>query len=359
MKNTNEQRLKKLLFSVFTLGIIGIVVGCSFTVESRESKTKTTIEKQKGAHVFGKVDTNSLQPFRNNNIQWISLVSWGFQEDYNSPQVEHHNGDSTAIEKHNQHWIEKINQVRAAGFKVFFKPHIWITNPSEGKWRSEIFPDNEADWETWKTSYRNFIIRYAKIAQQTEVEMFSIGMEFSRLVVEKPQFWEALIKEVRTIYTGKLTYAANWYKEYENVTFWNDLDYIGVQAYFPLVNNRYPSVEELSNGWDKHLPILKSVSKKYKKQILFTEIGYKSTSDSAIEPWRWIENTSEKESPYSAETQANCYKAFFNTVWKKDWFAGVHFWQLRTDYTENPRIRNRDFTPQGKPAEIIIRQAFE
>lgn len=315
--------------------------------------------KQRGAHVFGIVDTTNFQPLIQNNLEWVTMVSWGFQDDYDSPEMTHHNGDSLYMKQHDLHWIKRIELVHAAGFKVFFKPHLWVNAPSPGKWRSDIFPTNEENWELWKKSYRNFILRYAKVAKQANAEMFCIGAEFSRLSVEKPLFWKNLIQEIRGIYSGKITYAANWYDEYEKITFWDQLDYIGIQAYFPLVKNEYPSVQQISKGWDKYLPALKSIHKKYNRKVLFTEMGYKSTANSAIKPWEWIENPSEEEKSISLETQANCYEAFFNIVWKNDWFAGVHIWQLRSDFLDNDGYGNMDFTPQGKPAEDIIAKGFE
>jgi len=287
------------------------------------------------------------------------MVSWAFQDDFDSPIVTHHNGDSLYILQHNSHWCDRIEQVRTAGFKVFFKPHLWVTHPSDGKWRSDIFPTNEKNWESWKESYRNFILRYAKIAEQANAEMFCIGAEFSRISVEKPLFWKDLIQEIRNIYSGKITYAANWYNEYEKITFWGELDFIGIQAYFPLVKNKYPSVKQISKGWNKHLRAIESTHKKYNRKILFTEMGYRSTANSAIKPWEWLEDSSILDNPYSVETQANCYEAFFNTVWKKEWFAGVHIWQLRTDYVAKNGKNNLDFTPQGKPAEVVIAKGFE
>ena len=182
--------------------------------------------------------------------------------------------------------------------------------------------------------------------------MFCIGTEFSRLSVEKPVFWKNLIREVRKIYSGKITYAANWYEEYEGIEFWEDLDFIGIQAYFPLVNKEYPSVEEISKGWNKYLPSVKSVSKKYKRRVLFTELGYKSTSDSAVRPWEWVdEQEIRRKKTFSGETQSNCYLAFFDRVWSEDWFAGVHIWQMRSDFKERKGPKqNLDFEPQGKPA---------
>ncbi len=316
-------------------------------------------DKQKGAHVFSIRDTIDFPPLRQNNIKWITMVCWAFQEDYNSPLVVHHHNDSLQIIKHDSNWVHRIELARAAGFKVFFKPHLWINDPPEGKWRSDIFPSNEEDWVLWQKSYRDFIIRYAKVAERAKADMFCVGVEFTRLALEKPMFWKQLILELRTVYSGQLTYAANWYEEFEQISFWRDLDFIGVQAYFPLADIEHPSVAQVSEGWNKYLPNLEAVHQKHKRKIIFTEMGYRSTSRSAMKPWEWVEDPSSTNQTSSVTTQANCYQAFFDQVWEKDWFAGVHIWQLRSDFAKNPRAFDLDFTPQGKPAANIIAKYFQ
>ncbi len=316
-------------------------------------------QKQKGAHIFGRLDSTNIQPFLQQNIDWITLVPFGDQKDYDSPTMNYYRGDSLEMARRDSVWKSQIDLAHAYGFKIFLKPHIWIYETSDGKWRSDIFPNNEEDWERWKKSYREFILYYAKMAAKNKVELFCVGTELTRLTIEKPDFWKSLIQEVRSIYSGQITYAANWYEEFENITFWNDLDFIGIQAYFPLTNNMYPTVDQISKGWGKYLRTIESIHQKYKRKILFTELGYKSTPDSAIEPWQWIDYSNTEDSPVSLETQANCYEAFFNTVWEKDWFAGVHIWQMRSDFKKGRGKSSRDFTPQEKPAEEIIAKAFE
>jgi hypothetical protein len=314
-------------------------------------------DKQRGVHVFGKIDSINIQPLIRNNFEWITYVPFGDQKDYNSPEVNNYRRDSLQELRRDSLWKNKIDIAHAAGFKVFLKPHIWLGSPSDGKWRSDIFPKNEKNWELWKVSYRKFILRYATIAQQTDVELFCIGTEFTRLVIEKPGFWKNLIQEIRTIYAGKITYAANWHNEFEKITFWDELDFIGIQAYFPLVKNKYPTIKQVSKGWKKYFSSLESIHKKFDKKILFTELGYKSTADSAIEPWGWIDYSSNLYKPVSTETQVNCYEAFFKTVWKKEWFAGVHIWQWHTSENDGGKD-NLDFTPRRKPAENIIAKGF-
>ena len=335
-----------------------------FYYSKGETKTESFIvvddEKQKGVHVFGYLDSTNLQPLIQSNFDWITMVSYGDQKDYDSPSMNYYRGDSLQTIQRDSIWKSQINLAHSAGFKVFLKPHIWLYAPSDGKWRSDIFPTNEENWRLWQKNYREFILLYAKIAEENKVELFCVGTELSRLSVEKSDFWKDLIREVRSIYSGELTYAANWYHEFETITFWEDLDYIGIQAYFPLTKNENPTVGQVSKGWRKYLPSIASVHEKYNRKILFTEIGYKSTADSAIKPWEWIDYSSDHQNELlSTATQANCYEAFFNTVWKKKWLAGIHIWQWRSDYVKGRGKSHLDFTPQEKPAENIIARGFE
>ena len=344
------------IFSIFVpVGLLFILFSQWDSADLIESETK-----QKGAHLFGHItDSTDFQPLHKSNIDWVTLVPWGFQKDYDSPIMQHHHGDSLRILRRDSSLLNRIKLVHEAGFKVFFKPHIWIDSPTDGKWRSDIYPTSDENWEAWKISYRDFIMRYAKLAEKANAEMFCIGTELTLLSIKKPDYWSALIQEVRTIYSGKITYAANWYQEFEEITFWEELDYIGIQAYFPLVNNENPSLEQISEGWNQHLPSIEAVHKKYNRKVLFTEMGYKSTADSAIKPWEWLDYDAQSDYSHSPETQANCYQAFFDTVWIKKWFAGVHIWQLRSDFKENKRETKLDFTPQEKFAEEVITRGFE
>lgn len=358
--------MKKAINTALTLGatlVVALAIFAFMLSPSADCETdperpsSNTLEKQKGAHVLGHLDSSNYHLIKQNNVEWVTMIGWGYQDDIDSPFLTHHNGDSAYIAQSDSGYISRIQLAHSLGFKIFLKPHVWIQNPAPGKWRSDIFPSSTMDWLTWKISYRDFILRYARVAEKAEAEMFCLGMEFSRLAVEKPEFWRELIAEVRAIYSGKLTYAANWYEEYEDITFWDDLDYIGIQAYFPLVKNEYPSVEQVSSGWQKYLEPMKSLSRKFDRKVLFTELGYKSTADAAVTPWSWPENLPD-DHPTSDETQANCYEAFFNTVWDEQWLAGVHLWQMRCEFGKNRRLPNRNFVPQDKPAEAIIAREF-
>ncbi|MDB5260971.1 MAG: hypothetical protein JWQ14_252 [Adhaeribacter sp.] len=303
------------------------------------------------------VTAEQLQELKQNKIEWISQTPFGWQSAYNSPEVKLNTGSSRAYwGESDQGLIHTTRQAKKFGIKTLLKPHIWLRDRS-GKWLGDIEMANEAQWQEWFANYRTFILHYAQLAQQEQIEAFCIGTELHNPAVTHEQAWRNLIKDIRQVYSGKLTYAANWYLEFEQIKFWDDLDFIGVQAYFPLTKKNNPNLQELKKGWEKHLPAIAKVAKRYKKTVVFTEAGYKSTPDAAIEPWKWPERGEQTILPEANTTQAVCYEAMFQSVWHQPWFGGMYIWKWY------PRLRNpgryhADFTPQNKPAAQILAQWY-
>ena len=60
------------------------------------------------------------------------------------------------------------------------------------------------------------------MAEEEKVDIFCIGTELEKFIEHRPAYWRELIAEVRKVYKGKLTYAANW-DEYKRVPFWDAL----------------------------------------------------------------------------------------------------------------------------------------
>jgi hypothetical protein len=134
-----------------------------------------------------------------------------------------------------------IQRAKAAGLKVFLRPYIEI---SDGSYRGNI---NPSDVNAWFTSYSNFINYYATIAQQEGVNKFGVGVEMVGMTVNtnngaaiNVSAWQQVISEARARYSGPITYSANWGElnanaaEYKNLGFWNSVDEIGIDGYFPI-----------------------------------------------------------------------------------------------------------------------------
>jgi hypothetical protein len=198
------------------------------------------------------------------------------------------------------------------------------------------------------------MLHYAKMAKDFNVELLCIGTELKTSLKKQPKQWITLVKEIKEIYSGKLTYAANWDGEYDNIDFWNQLDYIGIQAYFPLTKIKNPDLEAIKNGWDRHITMLESLSEKHNKPILFTEIGYRSDASSTIKPWEWSEYTGVLTKKKSNETQLLAYEAMFSKLWSKDWFMGTYIWEWDTRTKPNSKSTDLNFSPRFKPAQNNI-----
>lgn len=107
------------------------------------------------------------------------------------------------------------------------------------------------------------------------------------------QEWRRLITSVRDVFSGQVTYAAN-FDQYTKVGFWDALDLIGINAYFPLRSALQPELdvpslepvfeESWHRVWEK-IESFRAEQDLSEKPVLFTELGYTYRADSTIEPW--------------------------------------------------------------------------
>lgn len=105
--------------------------------------------------------------------------------------------------------------------------------------------------------------------------------------------WRDIIKNAKQYYSGTLTMAAN-FDNYDEVSFWDELDCIGINAYFPLRElrpHRPTDLElknELINGWDSILNVIDTFKINNgiaDHPLFFTELGYTQRQDCTVEPW--------------------------------------------------------------------------
>jgi hypothetical protein len=126
---------------------------------------------------------------------------------------------------------------------TLLKPHVWLHD----SWPGEIEMSSEADWQAWFARYREFALAWARFAAAEKIEGYCIGTELDKTTAHERE-WRELIAAVRAVYPGLLIYAANW-TDFEEVPFWDALDAIGVNAYFPLSKSARPCVDELVEAW--------------------------------------------------------------------------------------------------------------
>jgi hypothetical protein len=169
----------------------------------------------------------SLARLRALGVDAVSLTPFGYLTSLSSPDV--HFGNQHRGGETDEAVSGAARQARALGMRVMLKPHLWV---HRGDWiGQQVFADDAA-FARWFDSYRAFITHYASLAEREKMEWLVVGSELVRASGRDRPRWQALIAELRRIYHGKLTYAANW--DERQVVFWDLLDAIGVQAYEPI-----------------------------------------------------------------------------------------------------------------------------
>ena len=295
------------------------------------------------------INDQHIQPVKKASANYVSLMPFGFIRELSSPDV---------IYNTSRQWFGETRKgvkQYAESFKkeeisIMIKPQIWVWH---GEFTGYIKMKSEEQWKQLEDSYSKFILEYASLAEEINASVFCIGTELEQFVMNRPEFWKKLIQDVRKIYSGKLTYAANW-DEFKRVPFWTELDFIGVDAYFPLSEQKTPTVVEFEQGWQTHKTVIEDVQKKFDKPILFTEFGYRSVHYTGKEPWK----SDRIDGSVDLEGQTNATQAIYNQFWKEDWFAGGFLWKWFHNHQKVGGENNNRFTPQNKPVEKLIQKLY-
>ena len=237
----------------------------------------------------------------------------------------------------------------------------------------------------WFDNYTAFAVHYAQLSASFHLPYFIVGNDLSNLTVDTDATsakgdprgvphvpgetcpssagrreceWRHVVHAIKApgyatldghhsnvgaSYAGKLIYAASWsapqtnvpgdvgVPEFEGIAWWDAVDYIGVDAYFPLTKNSADvDVNTLMNAWrgtgdsqtlgGQHdiVTRLEHVSDQFQKQIIFTGAQYASApgANSAA----GISDPSPSE-----DEQLNDMQALLLTFTGQSWWAGV-FW---------------------------------
>ncbi|ALJ05071.1 glycoside hydrolase [Pseudalgibacter alginicilyticus] len=283
------------------------------------------------------------------NANYAAIMPFGFIRNLTDPEITFNT---------ERQWIgervfgakQYIEELQEQSIKIMLKPQIWVRG---GYFTGEINMQTEADWQTLEVSYSKFVLEYAKLAETKKVDVFCIGTELEKFVAHRPAYWNELIISIKKIYKGKLTYAANW-NEYEKTTFWNQMDYIGIDAYFPVSDSKTPTIKECLEGWEMYKSNIHKFSIQYHKPILFTEFGYRSVDYSGKAPWK----SDRDMGNINLEAQNNATHALFEAFWNEDWFAGGFVWKWHHNHEVAGGENNDRFTPQNKPVELLIKEHY-
>lgn len=293
------------------------------------------------------VTSNHIEPIVNLGANWIAVIPYAFCSSEQPQVVFDH--DRQWIGERSEGIIQTICLAKESGLKVMLKPHLWVMG--EG-WAGGLEFDHEKDLTRWKKSYSTYLTHFARLSDSLEVDMISIGTELKQLSRHEG-YWNDLICSVRNVYGGPLTYSANW-DNYDKIAFWDELDMIGIDAYFPISDSKTPTKSDVVNSFQALVHRLGRFSMQHGKPIVFTEFGFRSIDQCANGHW-----VGDYESAQvNFECQRSAYSGIFEAFWGQSWFAGGFIWKWFFDHRTSGGDSDDKFTPQNKPAEKVIRDFF-
>jgi len=250
--------------------------------------------------------------------------------------------------------VAAITEFHSQNLKVMLKPHV---DSEDGAWRGTFQPSDPA---SWFQSFQMFIVHYATLARDNNVEMLCLGTEYTKL--SGATFladWTAVITAIRNSgYTGLLSYAANATfagDEFTSVSFCDQVDVIGLDAYFPLTNQNDPTIAQLVAAWSSNkngenivAGVQNFANAHPGKPVIFTEIGYRSVAGANTAPYDFA-----LAGAVDPTEQENCYEAMYE-VWSQQnsLLKGNLWWSWSVPM---PSASDTDYTPWTKPAETVLR----
>jgi hypothetical protein len=285
-----------------------------------------------------------LEELRALGADAVSLMPFAFQRAADGPSLVFLN-QRPASETYSG-LIHAARRAHAHGFRVLYKPHLWV---SHGRWTGDIAMGNEADWALWFRNYRRYVLHHALLAEWSGAEAFSVGVELGR-TIQRQNEWRRLIADVRRLYRGLLTYSGNWSGDAELVAFWDALDVVGVDAYFPLSPSPTADRRQLLAGAREVGTRLAALSRRCGRPILLTEVGFAARAAAWVAP-------AEEGGRYSEEDQALSYEALFRALDRAPWLAGTFLWKAFTGPLDEPRTA-ADFRFLGRQAERPVRAFY-
>ncbi len=295
---------------------------------------------------------------RSIGVNAIAITPFGFQEGAQANGIVGFRGDGDSEgEARRRHYVEilgrEVDSAHANGLQVMLKPHIWSHDFYGGKeWHGTIRQGTPEEHRLWWKSYRAFILHYARFSQEHRVERLSVGTELVKMTTQYPEEWRALIRDVRKIYDGELTYAAHWEREWREISFWKDLDYIGIASYFPIKLPDNATVAQLVAAWRPFRNEIATVARSTKRPVLFLEAGYRPVDGAWREPWLYSGGT------YNPEAQAQGFRGLFAAFEDAEWFEGLYIWKVFTDSSGWGSNEENGFRFIGLPAEKVVDSLF-
>lgn len=298
-----------------------------------------------GSGYMSRTSAASLEYLRALGVDAISLTPFGYSGSDTSSQI------SFVLD---EMWDETLSSLFKAaddahqkGMTVMMKPHLWL---GSGQWCGDInVPKDEL--AAWESAYARFITYHALIAELAGMESVCVGVELPHMTVHT-DLWRRIIGQVRVAFGGQLTFGGNWNEEYEKIQFWDDLDFIGVQQYFPLMDREGMREEDVRVRARALRTHFSDLANHWQRPVVFTEVGFPSTVGALMNPH--LENFSMQA---SEEEQALGYRILVEAFADQPFFKGFFWWKFESDEASRRRS-TKSFSFRAKQAEVIVKNTY-
>jgi hypothetical protein len=261
-----------------------------------------------------------------------------------------------------------------SGFFVILKPHSTLVNSTDNRniWNTDSTKFNPKFLKEWNNYLR------LMLDSVNNVDGVCIGTELNHVDNVRRDEWISLIKDIKTIFKGQLTYDglfSRWLSvpTISDVVFWDQVDYISASLYIPVAKNDNASVNNIIYGWYNQndyqgnklgditnvIDYLRALSIKYKKQIYAMESGYQSANTGLYD----VNNSPNNTKTINNDLQARGFSGYFNVTSNNlDLFAGISIWGMWTGTIQQKNINDiwytMEFSPYNKPASDTIKKYF-
>jgi hypothetical protein len=283
------------------------------------------------------------------NLNWVAVTDHLYMPDLHRPELRGRQARPEAMTRF-------VTHARNRGIQVLFKPHIWSRSFWGGTtWHGSIEMRSEADWQAFFKNYGDWIVEHARVAQAAGAGAFCVGTELQGTVHREAE-WRELIRRVREVFEGPLTYSAS-FGEWEQITWWDALDCVSITAYWPIVpEDREPTEAAIRAGWRDIFARLEPFKARVGRPIVFTELGYTASGRAHHAPWEHHE-----VAPDPA-LQARLYRVSLDEIARSGVVDGVLLWKWFTaDHRSVARTERDDaFALQARPEAVTaIREAWQ
>lgn len=278
---------------------------------------------------------------------WVSLTPFGRIWSLDSTEIVL---DFEAPAEDNREAVGRaIDQAHARGLRVLLVPHLWVETTG---WRGEIEPGTPERWAEYIDSYERFLAFWTDVAVGHDADMLSLGVECKSWSGRFGDRWARMIRQVRARYRGIITYSANW-DEAIDVLFWDQIDVIGINAFYPLAESPEGSYRA---GALRVVTEVRELARSFEQPILFVEVGYTTRPGAAIRPWEWPDDMVGVE--VDEAEQARAYRAILSAYTGPEWLAGLFVWRYYADPDDVTQEAAWGFSPRAKRAEPALQEAF-